>query len=108
MKNKSFVNNLNERINGPKITKGPWMVMTGDRELLAGNEFDFSPINGCGCCGSPWIDGEDNGIHNARLIAAAPDLYDAAMLMRGAVNKYMVEEARKALDKALAKARGET
>jgi hypothetical protein len=61
-----------------KHTPGPWAARDG-RELLAGPGSGFIPYGACGCCDSPWINGDDDGqvAANARLIATAPDLLAA-------------------------------
>ena len=62
----------------PRFTPGPWGVSASDADD-AGPTVAFQPFNGCGCCNSPWIVGEtrEERNANARLIAAAPDLYTA-------------------------------
>lgn len=59
-----------------KFTPGPWRVRTGD---MFGESDFFAPFGACGCCSSPWMNGdtEAQGEANARLIEAAPDLYAA-------------------------------
>lgn len=59
-----------------KHTPGPWTFSLsesgGNFELKAG---DVSIVDGCGSCGSPFMDGP--ALHNARLIAEAPNLLAA-------------------------------
>jgi hypothetical protein len=56
-------------------TPGPWTSEvddeTGDCFKLKADDGTVL-IGGCGCCGSPWMNGPYEA--NARLIAAAPDL----------------------------------
>ena len=56
-------------------TPGPWRVDCSEADF-AGPEEGFVPVDGCGCCNSPWIMGDsvEERNANARLIAAAPDL----------------------------------
>jgi len=66
-----------------KHTPGPWrytLDTTGDDatnlHVQAGEKTDI--VWGCGCCGSPSMDGTiEEAQANARLIAAAPDLLEA-------------------------------
>ena len=59
-----------------KHTKGPWRVEAGG--IVVGPDDGFVPFGGCGCCGSPWLNGttEEEEVANAHLIAAAPELLD--------------------------------
>jgi len=61
-----------------KHTPAPWLIDpdNGDYPMWIRQDGGTSVLGGCGCCGSPNLD-----IHDARLIAAAPDLLDALQLM---------------------------
>lgn len=99
----------------PKFTPGPWSC--GNAERLSSemayskDSTGFQPLGGCGCCGSPWVNGatDEECKANARLIAAAPDLYAAAqaaaaVLARvGSHPDFDVVTAHGALTAALAK-----
>ena len=60
-----------------KHTPGPWRVKADGIQI--GDLNAFSPFDGCGCCGSPWMNGEnaETQMANARLIAAAPQMLSA-------------------------------
>lgn len=60
-------------------TPGPWEV--------CGHGSGFDVVGGCGCCGSPWINGEDEKA-NALLLAAAPELLEAARKIVGVYDSY--------------------
>lgn len=59
-----------------KHTPGPWEYShdNGDEFRLIGAG-GITVVGGCGCCGSPSMDGNPEA--DARLIAAAPELLDA-------------------------------
>lgn len=65
-----------------KHTPGPWMVDTnfrGEQFVQAGNtEYGIQPFGSCSCCGE-YIHGDNQEEReaNARLIAAAPELFEA-------------------------------
>ena len=60
----------------PGHTPGPWRVATDN--AVAGPEDGFNPIGACGCCNSPWMMADDKATQeaDARLIAAAPRMFD--------------------------------
>jgi len=96
-----------------KHTKGPWRVEAGG--IVVGPDEGFVPFGGCGCCGSPWLNGttEEEEVANAHLIAAAPDLLQAlqncearlALLVESGRSKSLdavaAENARAVIKKAI-------
>lgn len=60
-----------------KHTPAPWGINADG--IHAGDLNGFQPFSGCGCCGSPWMDGKtkDEQLANAMLIVASPELLDA-------------------------------
>lgn len=92
-----------------KHTPGPWGVHI-DGAADAGPDNAFQPIGGCGCCGSPWANGEgqDERDANVRLIAAAPDLL-AALIRISTFDEYEpAGPAARTAKSAIAKALGTT
>lgn len=99
-----------------KHTPGPWTVSAGDLPFTVGPENGFAPFGGCGCCGSPWMNADDDEtrLADARLIVAAPDLLACVQGFRQKLVTYTtVYPGDKALrrllagcDEAIAKATG--
>lgn len=60
-----------------KHSPGPWRVCADG--VSVGPDDGFMPFDGCGCCGSPWMNAEDDDVAlaDARLIAKAPELLEA-------------------------------
>lgn len=96
-------------MNEPKFTEGPWLVDGGreDSNLYIGTPGEYDAI------GQIWNhgDGQHDGVENAHLIAAAPDLYASLLELTTDVDNPPSEEEIDEMDKraikALAKARGE-
>jgi len=74
-----------------KFTPGPWRVSADG--INVGPEDAFAPFDGCGCCGSPWMSAKD-GLADARLIAAAPDLYEALQAALSELERAATAEKR--------------
>ena len=72
-----------------KFTKGPWSVMQwGEHEgMLQPGHTGINFVRGCGVdvcyMATHLVNGEDCTAADARLIAAAPELYEALMAYRG-------------------------
>lgn len=87
-----------------KFTKGEWVVVSGDNELSIDSEY-----------GAYICDIKSNNLSfdqdkaNARLISAAPDMYEfiKSLTLRQSFNEWDEHKARQALE-LLTKARGES
>lgn len=102
----------------PKFTKGPWRVIKHndayDEPILPGSDWTVEAANGQAVCyeGEYVLEADAN----AHLIAAAPELYDAASAALQAIREHIEQGAPTArwgvvqfkLNNALAKARGES
>ena len=94
-----------------KFTPAPWELHERYNGILdIGKEGDFDDETGCNKVIAHAIDTESN----ANLIAAAPDLYVAleeilelCFFIAPDIQSNLIDNANKALAKALAKARGE-
>ncbi len=84
------------KMSKPKYTPGPWMNPAMSNEVMT------VPIGEIKICKVFPVSEENNGAANARLIAAAPDLYKA---LSDYVNYGDSKIARDAALKALKKAR---
>lgn len=92
------------------FTPGPWRLRSdGEHDLRVVQvvEFDGEPEeDGATICGIPGLElSSDDDEANARLIAAAPELFEALRMCL--LNGNLDEQERKAGEAALAKARGE-
>jgi hypothetical protein len=95
-----------------KHTPGPWGYRHNSDygDFILTSAGDIQIIGGCGCCESPFLDG-DNPEADARLIAAAPELLEAVReLVLIATGDWADEEGLTAIynaNAAIAKAEGE-
>ncbi|WP_226552947.1 hypothetical protein [Celeribacter naphthalenivorans] len=101
-----------------KFTPGPWRVGS-DLEKICLNGDDKFTTNGWAKCvakvTSPEWMGGTQAFHNANLIAAAPDLYEALSVVLDAADDRLTDGlghelppmVRGKIEAALAKARGE-
>lgn len=91
----------------PKFTPGPWIAQTeagittkkGLCNVIQKKGPMFILIDGVG---------HNEAQANAALIAAAPELYDAAEYLLRNLDTFMFETAKEQLKAKLAKARGES
>lgn len=94
-------------------TPGPWLKEGNSVVYDSRHEICCGKITVYGCCGEPDIGGEYFEVakcaeHDAALIAAAPDLYEALLAAANSAGfQYMVGETRDMIQRALDKARGE-
>ncbi|MGB1214812.1 MAG: hypothetical protein ACPG4X_15710 [Pikeienuella sp.] len=105
-----------------RFTPGPWYATENggddpdERRLLVGKDDEYGDFTTVADCRSKWLEDEVGGTEeaNAHLIAAAPELYEAAarILSRpvspATGGRIILEADLAALDAALAKARGES
>lgn len=103
-------------------TPGPWRIKAtlddghGNDKLRIGPEEAFKPFGGCGCCGSPWINGDtrEQQIANAELIVAAPEMLEVLEAILNAMDGHGFREStlsafhRKRAEAVVAKARGQS
>lgn len=78
-----------------KHTPGPWGI---DADGIKAGDYKngFQPFGGCGCCGSPWMSGEEERAQaDADLICAAPQQHDALLAVRNAPGFEVLDEATK-------------
>lgn len=89
-----------------KHTPGPWYIFADGIEV--GTRGDFMPFSGCGCCGSPWMEADDQSqrMADARLIVSAPDLLEALKDCRRALELANAVGELAVVDAAIAKATG--
>lgn len=97
-------------MSAPQFTPGPWFPNTPSnrRVFMPNDTVEIKAAGGLVAClyAENWPHGQDE--RNARLIAAAPELYEAlAEFVAGADAGHVSVEADNAARAALAKARGE-
>lgn len=87
-----------------KWTIGPWTVVKG-YAIKSGE--DYVCYGGCGCCNT--ADESIESEHDANLISAAPDLYEALEFILDELKGYNISSKMSSINQAraaLAKARG--
>lgn len=94
-----------------KHTPGPWLCDGGVIYVDTRTQVCCGRGSVHGCCGEPDVEGDyfkvaDCGEHDARLIAAAPDMYEALKWAATVIRPG--SDLREAMDAALAKAEGRT
>ena len=104
-----------------KFTPGPWIEagpssdgITIRVDSVVTDRFDDPGDLGDDICIMPDYNDEETNVANARLIAAAPDMYEALKALRALVGtteadwQNLYEYSRKMADAAIAKAEGKT
>jgi hypothetical protein len=109
-------------VSAPQFTPGPWRYGDEDERIVGGECVDIHAGEYCtpsyrsvASAESPFIDGEfcpldEESRANARLIAAAPELYSTLEHIRELLVAYgprYIEKATHLAEAVLAKARGE-
>ena len=95
-------------------TLGPWAFTVqsdGEDFKLTAGAGKLTVLAGCGCCGSPYLCGDDH-MADARLIAAAPELLAALQSLLNEDGGSLAHSANNpvcvAVRAAIAKATGST
>ena len=92
-----------------KHTPGPWVAQVDPdgKNLDVTSGDGVMVVNGCGCCGSPFMEGPAK--ENAHLIAAAPDMLEELewVLIDLSENNTLGDDRRQSIRAAIAKAKGE-
>jgi hypothetical protein len=92
-----------------RMDRASWAALAGDHDLtIVRANWDTFTGDVIACV---WADDDHDEMANARLIAAAPELYETLGHIRELLVAYgprYIDKAVKLADGALAKARGET